>query len=187
VNKFILRKVKLQPNGGLKCEYQTDDRNQSMENLERSSTDVVHPDLKAAFNKMKIAIIKSFKLDWAMTYLTENLLSSDAHKAAMKVITPILEEGQLAIDNLVTVTGFSISGEGPTEGVVITGTIECKGKKQGVSSQRIVFNQQSWGFESEIEDDVLAATQEVKEYLFENKVGQAQADLFNNSDPALRS
>jgi hypothetical protein len=148
----------------------------------------VHPDLLDAFSRLKTALIKSIQLDWAFQFINVDMLTTAEEEAAISILRPRLNDYFSRIMDCVTVTGFSISGEDASRGVVVTGKIETKGKTTAINSPRVVFNQDVMGFEAQLESAIDECEKEVIAYMTEGKVGVSIVpDLFNQPGDEVES
>lgn len=173
---FVLKKAKINPTGRLATGYSTTD---SVFDNETGKAGV-HDDLREAFDKMKYALIASHRLNWPDVVFPSkqtNLLHTPEEVAAIKALKKLLNEARAVINEAVQITGFALSGEGATAGVVITGKLTQNGKTIGISSHHFRFNEETFGFEEQLALDIDAATHEVQAYLFSSKHGDlVQAD-----------
>lgn len=171
---FNLSKVKLDPNGGVKAEYQittTIDGEPSVIDRTESCTRDVHPDLRGLFEDLRHIVGRVFNITSFLTMLeSEEMKMSESN---MMTARAFAEELISKID----VRGISWSGTEDNIGVVITAVFETpNGLKTCINTPRIKLAQISFGFEEELETIVNAVKTEVYKYLFEGK--QAQLSLF---------
>lgn len=180
---MIIRKVKLKAEG-LRVEYEgTTSAPGATHDIIESPNAPVHPDLLEAFSRLKTALIKSVQLDWAFQFINVDMLTTAEEDAAISILRPRMNDYFSRILDSVTVTGFSVSGEDSSRGVVVTGTIETKGKTIAINSPRVVFNQDVMGFEAQLESAIDECESEVRQYLTEGKVGVSSVpDLFNQPE-----
>lgn len=170
---FILSNCNLQPTGRLNVRYTTNDSDFKGETPKAGA----HDDLKNSFQVMKYALIASHGLDWperCFPTKQQNLLHSEEEQAAMKTLRKYTKECEKQIENSVRVTGFDVSGEGKSEGVILVGMLTVKGKEQKIQSRKFLYQDSSpnaFGFEEELSDQVIDATREVEAYLFQGKTG----------------
>ena len=178
---FNLSKVKLDPNGGLKADYQittTIDGEPSVIDRTESCTRDVHPDLTALFEDLRNIVGRVFNIT---SFLT--LFESDEMKlpeSKQMIARQFADELIQKID----VRGVSWSGTADNVGVIITSVYETpNGLKTCINTPRIKLEQISFGFEEELESIIDSIKTEVYKYLFEGK--QAQLSLFGeNNAPA---
>ena len=178
---FNLSKVKLDPQGGIKAEYQitaTIDGEPSIIDRTESCDRDVHPDLAAMFEDLRTIVGRVFGMT---SFLT--LLESDEMKLpeSKKMIARSFADELMA---KIDVRGVSWSGSDENVGVVITSVFETtNGLKTAINTPRIKLAQISFGFEEQLETIVQSIKREVYAYLFEGK--QAQLSLFGqNGEPA---
>ena len=171
---FNLSKVKLDPNGGVKAEYQittTIDGEPSVIDRTESCTRDVHPDLRGLFEDLRHIVGRVFNITSFLTMLESEEMKMSESK--MMTARAFAEELISKID----VRGISWSGTEDNIGVVITAVFETpNGLKTCINTPRIKLAQISFGFEEELETIVNAVKTEVYKYLFECK--QAQLSLF---------
>lgn len=171
---FNLSKIKLDPKGGVKAEYQITanvDGEPNVIDRTESCTRDVHPDLVGLFVDLRNIVGRVFNIT---SFLT--LLESDEMKMPE---TKKLMARQFADELIqkIDVRGVSWSGSGENVGVVITAVYEtANGLKTCINTPRIKLDQISFGFEEELETIVESIKTEVYKYLFEGK--QAQLSLF---------
>lgn len=178
---FNLSKIKLDPNGGIKAEYQisaTVEGEPSIIDRVESCDREIHPDLRGLFEDLRHIVGRVFGIT---SFLT--LLDSDEMKLpeSKKMIARSFADELL---HKIDVRGVSWSGTDENVGVVITAVFETtNGLKTCVNTPRIKLAQISFGFEEELEAIVGAIKTEVYKYMFEGK--QAQLSLFGqNGEPA---
>lgn len=178
---FNLSKVKLDPKGGIKAEYQITaniDGEPSVIDRTESCDRDVHPDLSGLFEDLRNIVGRVFGMT---SFLT--LLDSDEMKLpeSKKLTARAFADELLA---KIDVRGVSWSGSDENAGVVITAVYETpNGLKTCINTPRIKLAQISFGFEEELETIVESIKTEVYKYLFEGK--QAQLSLFGqNGEPA---
>ena len=178
---FNLSKVKLDPQGGIKAEYQitaTVDGEPSIIDRTESCDRDVHPDLRGLFEDLRNIVGRVFGMT---SFLT--LLESDEMKLpeSKKMIARSFADELMA---KIDVRGVSWSGSDENVGVVITSVFETtNGLKTAINTPRIKLAQISFGFEEQLETIVQSIKREVYAYLFEGK--QAQLSLFGqNGEPA---
>ena len=178
---FNLSKVKLDPQGGIKAEYQitaTIDGEPSIIDRTESCDRDVHPDLRGLFEDLRNIVGRVFGMT---SFLT--LLESDEMKLpeSKKMIARSFADELMA---KIDVRGVSWSGSDENVGVVITSVFETtNGLKTAINTPRIKLAQISFGFEEQLETIVQSIKREVYAYLFEGK--QAQLSLFGqNGEPA---
>lgn len=178
---FNLSKVKLDPQGGIKAEYQitaTVDGEPSIIDRTESCDRDVHPDLRGLFEDLRNIVGRVFGMT---SFLT--LLESDEMKLpeSKKMIARSFADELMA---KIDVRGVSWSGSDENVGVVITSVFETtNGMKTAINTPRIKLAQISFGFEEQLETIVQSIKREVYAYLFEGK--QAQLSLFGqNGEPA---
>lgn len=139
-----------------------------------------HPDFDKALKKLVPFLAKNYHV----TDATEKLLSEIKQEIIPgdKKIVDRLKEIQKDLLSKVTVTGISISGEEQFRGVIISGKIEGFNSNSAMNTTRVVFAQDSLGFEKEVETLCNTIEDEVFEYLTENKRSQLELEF---SDTAL--
>ena len=173
---FNLSKVKLDPNGGLKAEYQittvVDDEPSVITRKESCSRDV-HPDLSDSFKALRQIVGSVFGFTQLLTELDTGEMSAGT-KARLKAKI----EDQL---DKIEVRGIALSGSEEKAGVIITAILEtANGTKTCINTPRIRLESDSFGFEEELQDCCEAIKTEVYQYLFEGK--QAQLSLFGEQN-----
>lgn len=178
---FNLSKIKIDPKGGIKAEYQitasVDGEPSVIDRTESCDRDV-HPDLLALFEDLRCIVARVFGMT---SFLT--LLESDEMKLpeSKKLTARSFAEELL---QKIEVRGVSWSGTDENAGVVITAVFETtNGLKTCINTPRIKLATISFGFEEQLETIVNEIKSETYKYLFEGK--QAQLSLFGPSgEPA---
>lgn len=178
---FNLSKVKIDPNGGIKADYQITaniDGEPSVIDRTESCTRDIHPDLRGLFEDLRPIVGRVFNITSFLTMLESDEMKMSETK--MLTARAFAEELISKID----VRGISWSGTEDNIGVVITAVFETpNGLKTCINTPRIKLAQISFGFEEQLEAIVNAVKTEVYKYFFEGK--QAQLSLFGqNGDPA---
>lgn len=178
---FNLSKIKIDPKGGIKAEYQitasVDGEPSVIDRTESCDRDV-HPDLLALFEDLRSIVARVFGMT---SFLT--LLESDEMKLPeSKKLTARSFADELL--SKIEVRGVSWSGTDENAGVVITAVFETtNGLKTCINTPRIKLATISFGFEEQLETIVNEIKSETYKYLFEGK--QAQLSLFGPSgEPA---
>lgn len=177
---FNLSKVKLDPNGGLKADYQittTIDGEPSVIDRTESCTRDVHPDLTALFEDLRNIVGRVFNITSFLTLFESDEMKLPESKQiiARQFADELIEK--------IDVRGVSWSGTADNVGVIITSVFETpNGLKTCINTPRIKLEQISFGFEEELEAIIDSIKAEVYKYLFEGK--QAQLSLFGENAPA---
>jgi hypothetical protein len=170
---FNLQKCSLLPNGRLTVGYSTNESNFKGETPKQAT----HEDLRVHLQALKYALIASHGLDWPDRIFLQKQIKldgSEEEKDAVKLLQPFAKDWQKGIQNAVRVTGFEVSGEGNTHGVIVKGMLTIKEQAQEIKTRKILFDNNSpnaFGFEEYLLSDVKIATQEVEQYLFQDKFG----------------
>lgn len=174
---FNLSKVKLNPNGGLKAEYQVTETvggESSVTDYNASVTRDIHPDLQGLFEDLRPIVARVFNITSFLTLLDSG---------EMKATKQQKENARSFADELIQkidVRGLSWSGTEDNVGIVITSVFETpNGLKTCINTPRIKIGQISFGFEEELEQIVELVKKEVYEFLFNGK--QAQLSLFGET------
>jgi hypothetical protein len=172
---FNLKKVKVSATG-VAIDYEGASHNNPSHPIAEFVKAYPHEDLKNALDALKPFVMKAMQLDWPFSS-NEN----DLFQNADKNVAHALKEYYKVLTDSVKVTGFSLSGEDASSGVIITAKMETKGRSFAVNTPRIVFAQDVFGFESECELAIDNAANEVRLYLMEGKHGEDNGDpnLFN--------
>ena len=178
---FNLSKIKIDPKGGVKAEYQitasVEGEPSVIDRTESCDRDV-HPDLLGLFEDLRSIVGRVFGMTSFLTLLESDEMKLPASKtmAARSFADELLQK--------IEVRGVSWSGSDENAGVVITAVFETtNGLKTCINTPRIKLAQISFGFEEQLETIVDAIKSETYKYLFEGK--QAQLSLFGPSgEPA---
>lgn len=171
---FNLSKVKLNPTGGLKADYQVTETvggEPSVTDYNANVTRDIHPDLRWLFEDLRPIVGRVFNITSFLTLLESDEMKMPESKMllARSFATEIVSK--------IDVRGVSWSGADDNVGVVITAVFETpNGLKTCINTPRIKLAQISFGFEEELEAIVTAIRKEVYEFLFKGK--QAQLSLF---------
>ncbi|KAF0190418.1 MAG: hypothetical protein FD166_3811 [Bacteroidetes bacterium] len=124
---------------------------------------LVHDDLLAAFDRLKIHMVKA----------------CDFKKS--ELITPeSIESLDLSLLSDYHIKGFSIGGDDESEGVVLIGSREfSSGKVLNIITPFIRYAEEvdPYEFSAELADAVNAAVYEVEQYLFEDKYAIKQLEI----------
>ena len=171
---FNLSKVKLNPTGGLKAEYQVSETvggEPSVTDYNANVTRDIHPDLRGLFEDLRPIVGRVFGITSFLTLLESDEMGMDEAKK----FTARSFSNELV--SKIDVRGVSWSGTEDNVGVVITAVFETpNGLKTCINTPRIKLAQISFGFEEELEQIVDSIKKEVYEFLFKGK--QAQLSLF---------
>ena len=147
-----LLKVKIDPKGGLRADYQVtvaDGGEPTIIERSENCSAEIHPDLRAAVNALREFVCKCFAFP-----------------------ADFLEK--------IEIRGVAWSGTGDGVGIVITSVLEsANGLKSALNTPRIKVTQQSYGFEEDLEVAVDAVKAQVFAYLFDGK--RAQLSLFGEN------
>lgn len=173
---FNLSKVKLNPTGGLKAEYQVSETvggEPSVTDYNANVTRDIHPDLRGLFEDLRPIVARVFNITSFLTLVeSEDMGMSEDKKFLARTFANELV-------SKIDVRGVSWSGTEDNVGVVITAVFETpNGLKTCINTPRIKIAQISFGFEEELERIVGAIKKEVYEFLFKGK--QAQLSLFGD-------
>ena len=173
---FNLSKVKLNPTGGLKAEYQVSETvggEPSVTDYNANVTRDIHPDLRGLFEDLRPIVGRVFNITSFLTLVeSEDMGMSEDKKFLARTFANELV-------SKIDVRGVSWSGTEDNVGVVITAVFETpNGLKTCINTPRIKMAQISFGFEEELERIVGAIKKEVYEFLFKGK--QAQLSLFGD-------
>ena len=173
---FNLSKVKLNPTGGLKAEYQVSETvggEPSVTDYNANVTRYIHPDLRGLFEDLRPIVGRVFGITSFLTLLESDEMEMDDAKKF--IARSFANELVSKID----VRGVSWSGTEDNVGVVITAVFETpNGLKTCINTPRIKLAQISFGFEEELEQIVGLIKKEVYQFLFNGK--QAQLSLFGD-------
>ena len=173
--KFSLANVKLLKGGGLDVHYERTEviGNETYRNkCHVMCTKDIHPDLAKLFKSLvpimgRVFNIVSFKTMMA----TPNFKATKSQK-------DIADSFASECLNNIEVRGVSLSGQDDNVGVVLTGLFTvANNQKTTISTPRMKFNVESFGFEEDLENIVNSIENEVYEFLFEGK--KAQLELFD--------
>lgn len=130
---------------------------------------LVHDDLVAAFDRLKIHMVK------ACDFKKSELITDDT-----------IEDFDLSQLSDYRIKGFSIGGEDDNEGVVLIGSREfASGKVLNIITPFIRYADEvdPYEFAPELADAINAAVYEVEQYLFENKYAIKQLEIpFDEED-----
>lgn len=124
---------------------------------------LVHDDLIAAFENLKVHMVK------ACDFKKSELISAET-----------IEDFDINLLSDYHIKGFSIGGEDENEGVVLIGSREfASGKVLNIITPFIRFADEvdPYEFASELADAVNAAVYEVEQYLFEDKYAIKQLEI----------
>lgn len=166
---FNLTRAKIRPDGKLQVSYSTNESTFDGETPKH----FVSNDLRESFDALKYALISSHLLNWPALQFHEDLFTTPSESGAFKSLKGHLEKCRQEINEAIEVTGFSHFGEEGNRGCVVTGKLKVKGRVLGISSCKMLFKGDTFGFEQQLDTDVDNAINEVRLYLFEGKSGEA--------------
>lgn len=174
---YNLSKVKLNPNGGLKADYQVTETvggEPSVTDYNANVSRDIHPDLRGLFEDLRPIVARVFNITSFLTFLdSDEMKLSESKKMMARAFADELIEK-------IDVRGVSWSGTDDNTGVVITAVFETpNGLKTCINTPRIKMATISFGFEEELEKIVEAIKTEVYQFLFNGK--QAQLSLFGDN------
>jgi hypothetical protein len=183
--KFILNSVKVNKKEGLDIVYSEFTNEEDGEHEVPFTCEHPgrrHPDFDKALKKLVPFLAKTYHV----TDATEKLLSEIKQEITPgnEKIVSRLKEIQKDLLSKVTVTGISISGEEQFRGVIISGKIEGFNSNSAMNTTRVVFAQDSLGFEKEVEEIVDVIEEEVFQYLTKNKRAQLELEFSNTETPS---
>lgn len=175
-NQFTLLKVKMLKDGGMEVIHSvslSEGSSTSKENRTHQSPTIPHPIFVDALAALKMFLCRSIGMFDMQTVINADTHEQEERRAA-KTLAPIVEKFINHRLSLVTVNGISLSGEGNTEGVIISGTYTTPtNAKVAINSPRIQFNRDVFKFETELAELCNAVCEEAYEYIYEGKKGQA--------------
>lgn len=168
--QFVLTKVKLIKDGGLKVDYQVTETigDESFINLYHvESVKDIHPDLLSLFDELRPVMGRVFNITSFLSLVesADFLATKEQEDAARLFAEECLKK--------IEVRGLSFSGQGDNEGVVLTGLFTVSNnQKVAINSPRIKFATESFGFEEELERISMEIEKEVYQFLFGGKRAQ---------------
>lgn len=169
-----MSKVKLLPSGGLSADYQiteTVDNEPTIADYQANINRDIHADLRECFEDLRPIVARVFNITSFLTLCEAKDMGLTPAKQKL------FREYAEGLTKKIDVRGVSWSGSGEGLGVVITSVLETPtGLKTAINTPRIKFNQDSFGFEEELEVIVEKIKSEVYEFLFNGK--SAQLSLF---------
>lgn len=153
MQKVTINKAKLAKGLHLEVDY-SQHQNGSVDNVSQACSADVHDDLRAAFKKLA------------------------PHLAALT--EQFDKEGKLV--DTIECRGFSIKGDDEAEGITLTGLRNLSsGRTITLNSPFLKWNSDVYGDVDQLQEDVDAAIEEVREYLFNNKhKSDDQMGIFDN-------
>lgn len=168
---FILKEVKLNPEGSINAKYvltfsvggKPTTASFSFENC----NDICIPELS---NSIKALAPKMARVFWISTLYA--VVNSDNFKAS-KEQKKIMSDKYAEILNHIQPIKVKKGGVDGSEYALITGAITTPaGFKVGVSSQKILYSTDSYGFESELEEQVKKIEELVYKHIYEGSRAQ---------------
>ena len=173
-SSFKLSKVQLQGNGSVKVNYEICKSVGGVEYTDKykiESTKEIHPDMKYLF-----ACLVDVLADTCNAYKLVDTVSSSKFKATEEQKAIAVEETEATTEGI-AVKSVTLSGEDDNIGCIISGEMEVKhGLKATVITPRLKYNEEVFGFESELQSVLTALQKEIYAYLFKGK--HAQLELF---------
>lgn len=173
-SSFKLSKVQLQGNGSVKVNYEICESVGGVEYTNKykiESTKEIHPDMKHLFACLVDVLADTcnvYKL--VDTVCLSKFEATDEQKA-------IAREETEADTERITVKSVTLSGKDDNIGCIISGEMEVKhGLRVTVITPRLKYNEEVFGFESELQSVLTALQKEIYAYLFKGK--RAQLELF---------
>jgi hypothetical protein len=178
---FALSKVKTLKDGGLDVHYEVTETigNESYTNKYHvESAKDIHPDLQECFDRLRPIMGRIFNITSFLSMVETD--DFKANKNQKEVARNFADEMLKNIE----VRGVSYSGQDDNVGVVLTGLFTVSNnQKMAISSPRLKFNTETFGFEEELEAIVADIENEVYAFLFKGK--KAQLELFGaDGEPA---
>ena len=170
---FKLEKVKLGKHGGIDIHYtlsKYEDEGISTTKYHIESSVDIHPDFREVFESLKGIAIRALNIDGFL-----NIVQSDKFNANDDQIA-IASECYYNIEDSISVTGVSMTGEGENRCAIIS--LKYEGEQDvAFNTPKLVVQKDAHGFEIDLEQDVISLTKEAYAFLFENK--KAQLELFD--------
>lgn len=146
-DRFYLKKIKTQKNGGLDLHFETEylaDGAVERDEDHKSRTKIPHPDLIECLKSLRPFVRKIYHID-------------------------------PEFDERITVTGIALSGQDENEGIIITATWKNdNGMVSALNTHRMRYSDTTYGFEADIEEVVLKLKDEAYAYLYLKKVGEQE-------------
>lgn len=179
-NAFSLNKVKTLKDGGLDVHYEVvetvgNEVYTNKYNIESAKD--IHPDLRKLFSKLRPIMGRVFNITSFKT-----LVSTDEFKARPAQVTLAEDFAEQCLKNI-EVRGISLSGKDDNVGVVLTGLYEvANGQKTAINTPRLKLENETWGFEEELECIIADIETEVYAFLFKGK--KAELSLFGDEGEA---
>lgn len=178
---FALSKVKTLKDGGLDVHYEVTETigNESYTNKYHvESAKDIHPDLRECFDRLRPIMGRIFNITSFLSMVETD--DFKANKTQKEVARNFADEMLKNIE----VRGVSYSGQDDNVGVVLSGLFTVSNdQKTTISSPRLKFNTETFGFEEELEEIVADIENEVYAFLFKGK--KAQLELFGaDGEPA---
>lgn len=166
-SNFTLEKVKITSKGNVEATWSFD-----KDTLSLGTEKVPHPDLRQSIEPLNAILGKIFK----MTFI-QDVVARDEFKATSSQKNHAKKAVETLLEN-VEATGISLSGSEEKRGVIITGKFNPRedGPAVAINSPRIILDGDTWGFEEELEQSVIAIEDEVYELIYRDK--QAQLSVF---------
>lgn len=177
-SNFKLSKVKILPEGGLMVEFGLTEVNGAEtygSNQIIKSAKIPHPDLTDRIYKMAQMVVQVYGFTSARDVVFAQ--GFGANVSQKDYISKYVDE----IVDRIRVNGFSVSGEGPRRGVVITATFAVDNRQRvAINTSRILLENESRGFEEKLTQLVNEVEKEVYEFVYRNKI--AAPELFPYHD-----
>lgn len=170
MSEFELKKVKLD---GQKIEVIKYSDGSGEYEYYPDKNKLCHPDLVEAIEVLVPYLVDSNDL---RVHRKEVKMAPAVKEAATKMEGAFKLMDEL-INESVTVTGISISGDENNRGVVITGKRKVHHTGVAMNSPQIKMNGDSFGFESTVDDLVEDIITEVRAYVIDGKSAQLAMDL----------
>ena len=161
---FALKSAKVTGSGGLTAKFTQIEPDGSHTDITIERSAVVHPDLSEALKALRVHVLQIAGFGKVLKIANPKISAAKANEAL-----------EAFVDHA-TVSGISFFGEDESRGVVIMGSLSTfNNSATAYNTQRMIFAQDGYGHESEVELCCDEIEREVYEYLFENK--QAQGEL----------
>lgn len=176
-----MAKLKLLKGGGVdatvKISINTDGSFVEVEHNEKNPI-VPAPELEDRIRELKHKLLQSCGYLGTMTIVnSKDFKATKAQKTAAAKHVDILM-------SKTTVTGVHCSGQDQNEGVIISGRIQAEnGSNIAMNSPRMRYTSNVFGWEGDLENEVLTIQDELFQYLYEGK--KAQLDAFSAKEQGL--
>lgn len=169
IEDFKLKAIKLLNGGGAEVEFShqfSTGNDANTDEIKIRRTLNVHDDLFNLLKKQKPNVLSVDGIKYRMMATALEKMGVDNQKEIGQVTEAMQQEAMQKME----ITGIKLSGKEDKQNAVITYKVQAENKKiVGRATALIQLSGNVFGFEQELEEDILTLTDEVYKYIYKDK------------------